>query len=156
VFSSVCILGVILFFFGLNLFLKARGARKRDQNRGSWPTAKGTILSIDVVPQEPLSTAGKSKPPLFDINMSYQFRAGGQLHFGSFFTYPRHLFYQKEVDRIQEQYKKGMSVGVHYNLENPQESYLEYERLEKYYTLSILMMALGGIIFIQNILTQGF
>jgi hypothetical protein len=147
---------VVLFVFGLNLFLKARVARKKDQNRGSWPTAKGTILSIEVVHQEPISAAEKAKTPLFDIKTSYQFRAGGQLHFGSFFTYPRHLFYQKEVDRIQEQYTKGMSVDVHYNLENPQESYLEYERLEKYYTLSIMMMVLGVIIFIQNILTQGF
>jgi hypothetical protein len=149
---SFCFSGLILIILGFNMFLSARSARKRDQIRESWPTSKGTIFSIEAVSQKPLSAKGKAEQPLYDINASYQFRAGGQMHYGSFLTYPRHFFLQKEVERIQEQYKKGMNVDVHYNLENPQECYLKYERSEKHYRTSILMMVLGAILFILDFL----
>jgi hypothetical protein len=149
---SFCMLGLFLIFIGVNLYLGARRARKIDQIRESWPTAKGTILSIQVASEQPISPSGKTKEPQFNITANYQFRAGGQLRFGSILTYPRHFFLKKDMDRIQEQYKKGTTVDVHYDLENPQDCFLEFERSAKYYRTSIFLMVLGGILAILNIL----
>ena len=57
--SILLVIGVIILVFGISLFLPARSARKHDQIRDGWPTAKGTVTSSEVTAQPPLQKMGK-------------------------------------------------------------------------------------------------
>jgi hypothetical protein len=77
------ILGMVIAVFGISLFLPARNARKRDQIYEAWPTAKGTVIANEVVAQPPLATKLGRQILQYDVVVKYQFRSGGQLHFGA-------------------------------------------------------------------------
>src|SRR4030042_1125401 len=94
------IIGGLLVAFGISLCLPARKARKNDQIREAWPTAKGTVMSTEVLAQPPLVTKQGKQINQYDVAVKYQFRSGGQLHFGSNVSYPRFLYSKEEADQL--------------------------------------------------------
>ncbi len=147
------IVGMVLAVFGISLFLPARAARKRDQIREAWPTAKGTVMSTEVVAQPPLVTKLGREILQYDVAVKYQFRSGGQLHFGSTISYPRYLFAKDEAERIAARYPAGSSVTVHHNPDDIRECYLEIQKTAKNYRTSIALIAAGALIFVLGLLT---
>jgi hypothetical protein len=149
---NLLFLGVAIVIIGAGMYFPARRARKRDQMRLSWPTAKGTITSSEVV-QPPALTAAPSKgPEQFDVSVKFQFRAGGQLHFGSTVSYPRYLYEKQEADRITARYPAGAAVTVYYNPEDYRECYLEIQTTAKFYRTSIVLMVVGVLTGLFGIL----
>jgi hypothetical protein len=146
------VIGVIILVFGISLFLPARSARKHDQIRDGWPTAKGTVTSSEVVAQPPLQKMGKEIIQ-YDVSVKYQFRSGGQLHFGSAVSYPRYLYGKEDADRIAARYPANASVTVHHNPEDVRECYLEIEKTAKNYNTSIACMIVGGVVIVAGLLT---
>ena len=86
---NLLVIGVIVLVFGISLFFPARSARKHDQIREGWPTAKGTVTSSELVAQPPLVSRLGKEILQYDAVVKYQFRFGGQVHFGSAVSYPR-------------------------------------------------------------------
>jgi hypothetical protein len=146
------VIGVIILVFGISLFLPARSARKHDQIRDGWPTAKGTVTSSEVVAQPPLQKMGKEIIQ-YDVSVKYQFRSGGQLHFGSAVSYPRYLYGKEDAERIAARYPANASVTVHHNPEDVRECYLEIEKTAKNYNTSIACMIVGGVVIVAGLLT---
>ncbi len=146
------VIGVIILVFGISLFLPARSARKHDQIRDGWPTAKGTVTSSEVTAQPPLQKMGKEILQ-YDVAVKYQFRSGGQLHFGSAVAYPRYLYGKEDADRIAARYPAGAAVTVHHNPEDVRECYLEIEKTAKNYNTSIACMIVGGVVIVVGLLT---
>jgi hypothetical protein len=149
---NLLIISVIILVFGVSLFLPARSARKHDQIREAWPTAKGTVTSSDVVAQPPLVTKLGKEVIQYDVAVKYQFRTGGQLHFGSAVSYPRYLYGKDEAERITARYPAGASVTVHHNPEDVRECYLEIEKTAKNYRTSIACMIVGGVVTLLGLL----
>jgi hypothetical protein len=150
---NLLIIGVLILVFGISLFLPARAARKQDQVREAWPTAKGTVMSSRVVAQPPLVSKMGREILQFDVDVKYQFRSGGQLHFGSAVMYPRYLFSKDEAERIIARYPAGAEVTVHHNPEDTRECYLEIQKTAKNYGASIVMMVIGGLVILVGLLT---
>jgi len=150
--SNLLIVGVVLIVFGVSLFLPARNARKRDQIREAWSTAKGTVMSSEVVAQPPLVTKLGKDIRQYDVAVKYQFRSGGQLHFGSTVSYPRYLYDKDEAERIAARYPVGAAVTVHHNPEDTRECYLEIEKTAKNYRTSIVITVVGGLVFLFGLL----
>jgi len=148
---NLLVMGVIILVFGISLFLPARRARKHDQIQDGWPTAKGTVTSSEVVAQPPLQKMGKEIIQ-YDVVVKYQFRSGGQLHFGAAVSYPRYLYGKEEAERISARYPAGASVTVHHNPEDVRECYLEIERTAKNYRTSIACMIVGGVVILIGFL----
>jgi hypothetical protein len=149
---NLFILGMVIAVFGISLFLPARSARKRDQAFEAWPTAKGTVISCEVVPQPPLNKAGREILQ-YDVDVKYQFRTGGQLHFGSSLSLPRYLYGKDEAERIAARYPAGSEVAVHHNPDEVRECYLEIQKTAKYYRTSIVLIAAGALLFVLGFLT---
>jgi hypothetical protein len=149
---NLLIIGVLILVFGISLFLPARAARKKDQIRKAWPTVQGTVMSSQVTAQPPLIRGGKEILQ-YDVAVKYQFRSGGQLHFGSAVSYPRYLYTKEEADRITARYPAGANVTVHHNPEDIRECYLEIERTSKNYRTSIALMVGGGVIALIGLLS---
>jgi hypothetical protein len=147
------ILGMVIAVFGISLFLPARNARKRDQIYEAWPTAKGTVIANEVVAQPPLATKLGRQILQYDVVVKYQFRSGGQLHFGSSISLPRYLYDKEEADRIAARYPAGASVTVHHNPDETRECYLEIQKTAKYYRTSIALIAAGALLFVLGLLT---
>ncbi|MBN2085178.1 MAG: DUF3592 domain-containing protein [Anaerolineales bacterium] len=143
---NLLIIGVIILVFGISMFFPARNARRHDQIRDAWPTVKGTVMSTEVVAQPPLVTKLGKEILQFDVAVKYQFRTGGQLHFGSTVAYPRYLYDKEEAERIAARYPAGAAVTVHHNPEDVRECYLEIEKTEKNFKTSIACMILGGVV----------
>ncbi len=150
---NLLIIGVVIVVFGVSLFFPARNARKHDQIREAWPTAKGTVTSTEVVPQPPMVTKLGKEIHQYDVSVKYQFRSGGQLHFGSTVSYPRYLYDKPVADQIAARYPAGATVTVHHNPEDTRECYLEIEKTAKNYRTSIFMMAAGAIIALLGLLS---
>jgi hypothetical protein len=148
---NLLVIGVILLVFGISIFLPARSARKHDQIRDGWPTAKGTVTSSEVVAQPPLQRMGKEILQ-YDVVVKYQFRSGGQLHFGSAVSYPRYLYGKEEAERITARYPADATVTVHHNPEDVRECYLEIEKTAKNYRTSIACMVVGGVVILIGFL----
>jgi hypothetical protein len=142
---NLIFLGVVCLVFGVSLFLPARTDRRRDESRTAWPTDKGTVMSSQAVAQPPLVSKTGKEVLQFDADVKYQFRSGGQLHFGSAVSYPRHLHTKEEAEKIIARYPAGAAVTVHHNPEDPRESYLEIEKTAKYYRTSIAIIVLGVV-----------
>jgi hypothetical protein len=151
---SLLIFGVIILVSGISLFLPARSARKHDQIRDRWPTVKGTVTSSEVVPQPPFQKGLGKEIIQFDVVVKYQFRSGGQLHFGSSVSYPRYLYSKEEAERISARYPAGGVVTVHHNPEDVRECYLEIEKTAKYYRTSFVLMIAGGLITLLGFLLE--
>lgn len=66
---SILFLGVAFVIIGSGMFFQARKARKRDQARQSWPTAKGTIASIEVFQPAVLAAGNPKGPEQFDVSV---------------------------------------------------------------------------------------
>jgi hypothetical protein len=150
--SNFFFLGIVIAVIGVGIFFPARSARKRDQMRLSWPTAKATVMSAEVVQPQALAAGTSKNADQFDVSVKYQFRAGGQLHFGASVSYPRYLYREQEADRIVSRYPAGATVTVYYNPEDPRECYLEIQNTAKYYRTSIVIMVAGGLAFLFGIL----
>jgi hypothetical protein len=148
----VSIIALFIVVSGASLFLPARKARKRDQALEAWPTAKGTVISTTVVPQPLLTTDPDKQVQQFDVSVKYQFRSGGQLHFGSSITYPRYLFEQDEAERIAACYPAGAAVTIHHNPDDIQECYLELRKTAKHYKASLALIVVGGVLFVSGCL----
>ncbi|MGB7537797.1 MAG: DUF3592 domain-containing protein [Anaerolineales bacterium] len=148
---NLLVIGVIILVFGISLFLPARSARKHDQIREGWPTAKGTVTSSEAAAQPPLQRMGKEMLQ-YDVVMKYQFRSGGQLHFGSAVSYPRYLYGKQEAEKITARYPAGASVTVHHNPEDVRECYLEIEKTAKNYRTSVACMIVGGVVMLIGFL----
>lgn len=144
-------IGIILGIFGVSLFLPARKTRKQDEIRQAWPTDKGTVISSEVVAQPPLTRLGKEILQ-FDAVIKYQFRYGGQLHFGTGVVYPRHLFSRPEADGLVARYPAGATVDVHHNPDDIRESYLVMENTAQNYRTSIAVIAVGVGLTLAGIL----
>jgi hypothetical protein len=144
--------GIVIVVIGAGLFFPARSARKRDQMRQSWPTAKGTVTSSEVVQPQALAAVPSKSPNQFDASVKYEFRAGGQLHFGASVSYPRYLYRKEEADRIVSRYPAGGAVTVYYNPEDFRECYLEIQNTAKYYRTGMVIMAAGVLIILFGIL----
>jgi hypothetical protein len=144
-------IGIILGIFGVSLFLPARKARKQDEMRQAWPTDKGTVISSEVVAQPPLSRMGKQVLQ-FDAVIQYQFRYGGQLHFGSGVVYPRHLFSRPEAEALVAGNPAGATVEVHHNPDDIRESYLVLEPTAQNYRTSIAVIVVGVVVALAGIL----
>jgi hypothetical protein len=89
----------------------------------------------------------------YDVAVKYQFRSGGQLHFGSAVAYPRYLYGKEDADRIAARYPAGAAVTVHHNPEDVRECYLEIEKTAKNYNTSIACMIVGGVVIVVGLLT---
>ena len=139
------ITGILVLVLGISMFLPARAARKQDQIRDSWPKIKGTVMSSEVVAQPPLPGRMGKEIFQYDVAVKYQFRTGGQLHFGSTISLPRYLYGKEDADRIAARYPAGATVTVHHNPEDVRECYLEIAKTAKYYRTSIALAAAGGI-----------
>jgi hypothetical protein len=148
---NLLVIGVIILVFGISLFLPARSARKHDQIRDGWPTAKGTVTSSEVAAQPPLQKMGKEILQ-YDVVVKYQFRSGGQLHFGSAVSYPRYLYGKQEAEQITARYPAGAAVTVHHNPEDVRECYLEIEKTAKNYRTSIACMVVGAVVILIGFL----
>jgi hypothetical protein len=151
---NLLFVGLLVFILGISLFLPARRARKHDQIREAWPTAKGTVMSTEVVAQPPLVTKQGKQIFQYDVAVKYQFRSGGQLHFGSAVSYPRTLYTKEEADRIAAHYPADAAVTVHHNPEDPRECYLEIQKTARNGRTSILLMVAGGAIALFGLLSQ--
>jgi hypothetical protein len=134
------------------MFFPARSARKRDQARLSWSTAKGTVTSSETVEPPEIAGAPAKGPEQFDVAVKFQFRAGGQLHFGSTVSYPRYLYRKEEADRIVSRYPAGAAVTVIYNPEDFRECYLEIRTTAKFYRTSIVLIAIGVVTGLYGLL----
>ena len=89
----------------------------------------------------------------FDVSVQYQFRAGGQLHFGSTVSYPALLCMENRKRKtLPPNIPAGATVTVYYNPEDFRECYLEIRTTAKYYRTSIVLMAAGGLIGLFGIL----
>jgi hypothetical protein len=150
--SNLLLIGLALVIIGAGIFFPARSARKRDQMRQSWPTAKGTITSSKVVQPQTLAAEGSKDPDQFDVSVQYEFRAGGQLHFGSSVSYPRYFYKKLEADNISSRYPAGATVTVYYNPEDYRECYLEIRNTAKYYRTSIALLILGVLVGLFGVL----
>jgi hypothetical protein len=144
---------IFVVLIGLTVFLPARKARNHDRIRESWPTAKGTVTSSNVVAAT-MAVREKREPVLYEAVVKYQFRAGGQLKFADTVAFPRQLWSEKEAGQISARYPAGAEVTVHYNLENPLECYLEFipSREARNYNLGILIFAGAGVIVVLGLL----
>jgi hypothetical protein len=149
---NILFLGVAIVIIGAGTFFPARSARKRDQARLSWPTAKGTVTSSEAVQPPGFAAAPSKGPELFDASVKFQFRAGGQLHFGSTVSYPRFLYRKEEADRIVARYPAGAAVNVIYNPEDFRECYLEIRTTAKFYRTSIALMVVGAVTGLYGLL----
>lgn len=150
--ANIIFIGMAIAIIGGGFFLQARTARKRDHIRQSWPTTKGTIASSRVVPPRAPAAESSNEPGQFDVSVQYEFRAGGQLHFGSAISFPRYLYSKPEADRIVARYPAGASVTVYYNPEDYRECYLELRTTAKYYRTSIALLLLGVLVGLFGIL----
>jgi hypothetical protein len=150
--SDFFFVGIVIVVIGASLFLPARSARKRDQMHQSWPTAKGTITSAEVVQPQAVAAAPSKSASQFDASVKYEFRAGGQLHFGATVSYPRYLYRKEEAERIVSRYPTGAAVTVYYNPEDIRECYLEIQNTAKYYRTGIVVMAAGVLAILFGIL----
>ena len=146
------IFGMVIAVFGISLFLPARAARKRDQNRDAWPTVKGTVMSTEVVVQPPLTTKLGGQVLQYDVSVKYQFRSGGQLHFGSSLSDLRLLYDKDEAERIAARYPAGTAVTVHHNPDDTRECYLVIHKTAKYYRMSVVLIAVGALVFVLGLL----
>jgi hypothetical protein len=144
-------IGIILAVFGVSLFLPARKARKEDETRQAWPTDKGTVISSEETEQPPLNRMGKQIIQ-YDAVIQYQFRSGGQLHFGSGVSNPRHLFSKKEADALIARYPAGATVTVHHNPDDIRECYLEIENTARNYGTSIAVIVVGVVLILLGLL----
>jgi hypothetical protein len=155
-FIPFIIIGLFIALVGFSMFFPAWNARKHDQIRESWPAAKGTVMSPAVVREVEVTGRGGRRQKLFDVSIKYQFRAGGQLRFGSSVSFRRSLYDAAGVAHVTQQYPAGATVTVHYNPEEPQESYLEMvaSRVNKYYRFSMLLIA-AALIFVCIGLVMG-
>jgi len=149
---NLIFLGVAIVIIGAGIFFPARGAHKRDQIRQSWPKAKGTITASEVVQPKALIKEGSKDADQFDVSVQYEFRAGGQLHFGSAVSSPRYFYGKPEADRIASRYPAGATVTVYYNPEDYRECYLEIRNTAKYYRTSVALMIAGGLVGLSGIL----
>ncbi|OGO10251.1 MAG: hypothetical protein A3K46_08660 [Chloroflexi bacterium RBG_13_60_9] len=150
---NLLVIGVIVLVFGISLFFPARSARKHDQIREGWPTAKGTVTSSELVAQPPLVSRLGKEILQYDAVVKYQFRSGGQLHFGSAVSYPRYLHTKEQAERIAARYPAGAAVTVHHNPEDVRECYLEIEKTARNYRTSIACMVAGGVLTLIGLLT---
>ncbi len=148
---NLIFIGLAILIIGAGMFLPARSARKRDQMRQSWPTAKGTVTSSTMAQPQAFAAEGTKGSAQFDVSVQYQFRAGGQLHFGSAVSYPRFFFGKQEADSIISRYPAGATVTVYYNPEDYRECYLEIRNTAKYYRTSFVLMVVGGAIGLYGI-----
>jgi hypothetical protein len=149
---NILFLGVAIVIIGAGTFFPARSARRRDQVRLSWPTAKGTVTSSETVQPPALAAAPSKGPEQFDVSVKFQFRAGGQLHFGSTVSYPRYLYPKQEADRIVARYPAGATVTVYYNPEDFRECYLEIRTTAKFYRTSLVLMGIGVVTGLYGLL----
>jgi hypothetical protein len=142
---SFIVIGVMLVMIGISMFLPARSARKRDQVRRSWPTVNGTIIFCEVKALPPL--AGKSGKEIRqnEVNLRYQFRTGGQLHFGTAISDRRYLYEKEEAERIAARYPVGANVTVYHDPEDVGNCFLEMHSASGNYGISITFMAAGGL-----------
>jgi len=149
---NLLFIGIAFAIIGLGIFFPARSARKRDRMRQSWPTAKGTITASKVVQPQALAAEGSKDSGQFDVSVQYEFRAGGQLHFGAAVSYPRYFYGKQEADNISTRYPAGAAVTVYYNPEDYRECYLEIRNTAKYYRTSIALIILGGLVGLFGLL----
>jgi hypothetical protein len=140
------VMAIFLALVGATVFFPARKARNHDKIRESWPTAKGTVISSNAV-ASPLATGRGREQALYDAVVKYQFRAGGQLHFGETVAFPRRLFKEGKARQIAERYPAGSPITVHYNLENALECYLDFipSPESRNYNLGILVFVVAAI-----------
>jgi hypothetical protein len=153
--ASCIVMAIFLALVGATVFIPARRARNHDKIRESWSTAKGSVISSIVKPS-PSVTGSNREPALFDVVVKYQFRAGGQLHFGETVTFPHRLFKESKARQIVERYPAGSSITVHYNLENALECYLEFipSPESRNYNLGILIFIVAGIALVLAVATS--
>ena len=137
--------GVMTALVGASLFFPARSARRQDRIREAWPTAKGTVTSSEVVAQPPLATKRGGDIFQYDVSVKYQFRSGGQLHFGSAISLPRYLYPKEEAERIAARYPVDATVTVYHNPEDIRDCFLEIKKTAKHYRTSIVLMAAGVV-----------
>jgi hypothetical protein len=149
---NLIFLGVAIVIIGGGLFFPARGARNRDRMRQGWPTAKGTVTSCEVVQPAALAAGGSQASNQYDVKVQFQFRAGGQLHFGSTVAYPRTLYGKQEADGLAAKYPAGGAATVYYDPEDFRTCYLEIRTTAKYYRMSIVLMVIGGLVGLYGIL----
>ena len=150
------IVGVFLLVIGITVFFPARAARKTNQRRAGWPRVNGKITSgAEVTVGDPHADETGHKP-LYDIHVRYEFRAGGQLHFGSAVNYPRVMWNKAEADRLAAKYQKGNSVEVRFNPEDPQDCYLAIngESSARYYGISLVSIIVGAVILVISLLSS--
>jgi hypothetical protein len=150
--TNLFFVGAVIAILALGMFIPARRARARDQIQQAWPTAKGTVMSSEIISQPPMVTPSGKSIQQYDVSVKYQFRSGGQLHFGSAVSSPRYLYTKSEADRIAARYPAGEPVIVHHNPEDTRECYLEVHTTAKNYRLSIFLMIIGGIIILYGLL----
>ena len=150
--TNLIFIGFAIVIIGAGLFFPARSARKRDQMRQSWPTAKGTITLSKVVQPQAFAAERSKDSGQFDVSVQYEFRAGGQLHFGSSVSYPRYFYGKQEADNLSSRFPAGATVTVYYNPEDYRECYLEIQNTAKYYRTSIALLILGVLVGLFGIL----
>lgn len=140
---------VIIVLVGLSFFWPARKARNQDKIRQSWPTVKGTVTSSSVVPAT-MAVPSDRAPEFFDAIVKYQFRAGGQLHFGDTVSFLRQLWKEEKALSIVARYPAGAPVTVHYNMENILECYLEFVPSveSRGYSVGIALFGVAGLILV--------
>jgi hypothetical protein len=139
------IIGVMALVLGISMFLPARNARKQDLIHDAWPKVKGTVMSSEVVAQPPLPNRTGKLIFQYDVAVKYQFRTGGQLHFGSTISLPRYLYGKEDADRMAARYPAGAAVTVQHNPEDVRECYLEIAKTARFFRTSLVITIAGGI-----------
>jgi hypothetical protein len=147
------LLGLVVAFFGISMFLPARNARKRDQALKAWPAVEGTIISCEVKTLPPMVTKLGKQVLQYDVNIKYKFRSGGQLRFGSSLSIPRYLYNKAEAENIAARFPAGANVAIHHNPDDIQECYLIMYPSAKYYRTSIVIIAAGALLVVLGFLT---
>jgi hypothetical protein len=146
-FIVLIVFGLFTALIGFSIFFPARNALKREQEREAWPTVKGTVLSAPVVQPAPVGARRGKEKEFYDVMVNYQFRAEGQMHFGSAVSFRRALYEKPEAEQMAQRYPAGSTVTVHYSPGEPQECYLEMKPtpVGRQYRLSILFIAVAVI-----------
>jgi len=119
------ILGVIFFGLGaLFLFLTLRARQKAKTSQG-WPTAQGTVLSVDIQEHSSYDEDDHHTSVSYEPVVQYQYSVSGRQYTNKKIAFGATSFDRSTAQKKAGQYAAGMAVSVHYNPNKPEESVLE-------------------------------
>lgn len=126
--------------FGLILFKNLRALRAAKD----WGSTRGTILTSNMMALKiPVGGGGKRGSRISVPAVEYSYQVGGQSYKNNK-LYAGHAFggdKSQVVEKFLEQYPKGSSVQVFYNMDNPAESALHKNNPHVWGSASILIFA---------------